>query len=178
VMLAALAVPAVDRVERRLPFALPMALVAVGLVTRYQLLTEDRLPTPLTAFWLFAIGWAAATATTGWQRLLVSAVVVATVPGFHGDLAREAVMVAGLLLLVWLPGLPSVAVVNRVAGVLAGASLYIYLTHWQVYPRLAEHSALLAALASLAVGIAYAAVATRVAARLSPRRRRAAILPR
>ena len=48
--------------------------------------------------------------------------------------------------------------VNRVAAVLAGSSLYIYLVHWQVYPRLDHHSALLAVVASLAAGIGYAAL--------------------
>ena len=47
------------------------------------------------------------------------------------------------------------------AGVLAASSLYIYLTHWQVYPHLRDHE-LLALVASLAVGIGYAAVATRL----------------
>jgi L-alanine-DL-glutamate epimerase-like enolase superfamily enzyme len=47
----------------------------------------------------------------------------------------------------------------KVAGVLATASLFIYLTHWQVYPALedAGHQ-WLALVASLTVGIAYAHV--------------------
>lgn len=166
-LLAAMAIPAVDRMERRHPFGLPMAVMAVGLVTRYQLIPGVRLPTPLVAFWLFALGWAAAKAGTGRQRLYVTVAVAATVPGFFSDLAREAVIVAGLVLLVWLPTVPSVRPVNRVAGVLAGSSLYIYLTHWQVFPHLSDRSAVLALIVSLAAGVGYARVAPRLTARIS-----------
>jgi hypothetical protein len=88
-----------------------------------------------------------------------------------------------LLVLIWIPALPSTPVINRVAGLLAGASLYIYLTHWQVAPRLDDHSALLAVAASLAVGIGYGALARRVgsAVRTGSRRTTAALrasLPR
>jgi acyl-CoA synthetase (AMP-forming)/AMP-acid ligase II len=164
-MLALLAIPPVDRAERRYPFALPMVLMTVSLVTRYQLFPGVKLGTPLAAFWLFALGWSAAKATTGWQRLLVSAASVATILGFHHDLAREAVMIGGLVVLTWIPTVPSLPVVNRVAGALAAASLYIYLTHWQVFSRL--DSPLLGVTASLAVGIAYAAVAGRISAGLA-----------
>jgi acyl-CoA synthetase (AMP-forming)/AMP-acid ligase II len=162
---ALLAVPAVDRLERRRPFALPLAVMALGLVIRYDLFDlhpRYHLPSAVRVFWLFAIGWAAAKAATRWQRLAVTAAILGTVPGYFSDPSREAVVVAGLVLLVWVPSLPSTGAVNRVAAVLAGASLYIYLTHWQVYPRLDHHNALLALGASLAVGIGYAALVGRV----------------
>ncbi|HEU4421235.1 MAG TPA: AMP-binding protein, partial [Pilimelia sp.] len=171
---AALAIPLVDRLERRRPYGLPMALVGFGLVTRYDLLgLADRvdLPSAVVAFWLFALGWAAAKATTAWHRLWVTLAILVTVPGFFGEPLREATIVAGLALLVWVPSVPSIAAVNRAAGVLAGASLYIYLTHWQVYPRLDGYPPLLALLASIAVGVAYAAAATRVTGLLRGRRR-------
>ncbi|WP_406306388.1 hypothetical protein OHA61_34925 [Streptomyces sp. NBC_00885] len=108
------------------------------------------------------MGWAAAKATTVRQRLLVTAAAVATVLGLFGQPAREAVIIGGLALLVWVRNLPSLASVNRVAGVLAGSSLYIYVTHWQVFPRLEDQFAVVSMIVSLVVGIAYAAVATRV----------------
>jgi hypothetical protein len=111
-------------------------------------------------FWLFALGWAAAKADTTRQRLVVTAAALATVPGFFADPKREAVIVAGLALLIWVPSLPSLGAVNRVAGVLAASSLFIYLTHWQVYPHLDQHNELVAVVASLLAGIACAAVAT------------------
>jgi acyl-CoA synthetase (AMP-forming)/AMP-acid ligase II len=168
--LALLAIPAVDRAERRLPFALPIALSAAGLVTRYELIPGVKLATPLLAFWLFTLGWATAKATDNRQRLFVTLAAVATIPGFHSDLPRETLMVVGLVALIWLPTVPSVPFVNRVAGVLASASLYIYLTHWQVYSRLDHHSPLLALLVSLAVGIAYAALVRGATSALRSRR--------
>jgi acyl-CoA synthetase (AMP-forming)/AMP-acid ligase II len=163
-----LAIPAVDRLERRHPFALPMGVAALGLVTRYDLIPGLQWRTPALVFWLVALGWAAARATTVWQRLFVSVAVVVTVPGFFNSVPREAVVAAGLLLLIWLPHLPVPRPLNWLAGVLAGASLYIYLTHWQVFPVLDQVSGLLATLGSLAAGIALAGL-VRLARRI-PRR--------
>ncbi|WP_455359098.1 AMP-binding protein [Streptomyces sp. SYSU K21746] len=160
-----LAVPLLDRTERRFPFAFPSALMALGLIGRYDLFGLDargHVPLAVTVFWLFAMGWAAAKAVTVRRRLLVTAAALATVPGFFGQPAREAVIVAGLMLLVWVRSVPSLASVNRVAGVLASSSLYIYVTHWQVFPRLEDQFAVVAFLASLLVGIAYAVVVARV----------------
>src|SRR5690606_2590036 len=171
-MLLLFALPVVDRLERRFPFGLPMALVAVGLVTRYQLVPGVELATPLEVFWLFGLGWAAATATRTWQRVLVSLAVVATLPGFFENPYRVAVIIAGLLVLLWLPRVPMPRPLHRPVGLLAGASLFIYLTHWQVYPHLMGSSPLLAVIASLAGGVAYAAV-LRSGARLWPPVRRA-----
>ncbi|MEH0843746.1 AMP-binding protein [Micromonospora sp. CPCC 205711] len=162
-MAALLAVPRIDRLERRFPFGLPVALAGLGLVSRYDLLGLDArydLPTGVVAFWLFALGWASARAVGVRQRLLVTAAAAATVPGFFGQPQREALIVAGFALLTWLPTVPSLGPVNRVAGVLAGSSLYIYLTHWQVYPHLRDLP-LVALAASLALGIGYAALVNR-----------------
>jgi hypothetical protein len=166
---ALLAVPLVDRLDRQHPFGLPLALVAVGLVSRYGLV-PGKPPTPVVVFWLVALGWAAARAATMPQRLAVTGLAAATIGGFHGDLARELLMIGGYALLVWVPVLPSLPAVNRAATVLAGSSLYIYLTHWQVYRPL-EDDPLLASAASLVVGIGYAAVVARVAAAMADLRR-------
>lgn len=157
-LLALLVVPLIDRVERRVPFGFPLALVALGLVTRYDLLgiRDSHVPSAVVVFWLFALGWAAAKATTVWHRALVTVAVAATVPGFFGAPWREVFIVAGLALLIWVRSLPSAACLNRAAAVLATSSLYIYLTHWQVYPRLEPVSPPLALIASLGVGIGYA----------------------
>ncbi|TWH69888.1 hypothetical protein JD77_04905 [Micromonospora olivasterospora] len=135
--------PAVDRLERRLPFALPLA------------------------------GWAAARADTTGRRLAVTAGAVLTVPGFFGEPAREALVVAGFALLVWVPALPSRRAVNRAAALLAGGSLYVHLTHWQVWPLVAPWSRWAALVASLAVGIGCAALARLASRRLPAVLRRA-----
>jgi hypothetical protein len=97
---------------------------------------EERvhLPSAVVVFWLFALGWAAAKADTTGRRVLVTAAAVATIPGFFpGEPFRDAVITAGFVLLVWVRSLPSLDRINSVAGVLASSSLYIYLTHWQIY---------------------------------------------
>jgi acyl-CoA synthetase (AMP-forming)/AMP-acid ligase II len=174
-LLAVLASPIVDRCERRLPFALPAVLLGCALLVRYDVLPlspYDNLTTPASLFWLFALGWAAGKAGTRWQRLLVAAAGVVALVGYFGNPLREAVVIAGLLLLVWVPHLPSTAVVNRVAGALAGSSLYIYLTHWQVYPLLDDHAPVLALVAALAGGVLFRAAVERATALTARRRRR------
>src|SRR6185312_501796 len=94
--------------ERRRPFAFPMVLVAVGLLTRYDLVVPDAGPyrgaNAYVLIWLFATGWAAARATSARQRLLVSAVPVLTVPGFWPSMpGRELTIILGVLALTWLP---------------------------------------------------------------------------
>ncbi|GAA3379208.1 AMP-binding protein [Streptomyces sannanensis] len=162
---ALLAIPAMDRLQQRFAFGFPMALMSLGLVTRYDLFgigAHDRLPSAAVVPWLFALGWAAAKAASWRQRLIVTVAAVATVPGFFQDEPwREVLIIAGFALLVWVPSLPCPRLLSRVAGVLATGSMYIYLTHWQVFPRLEGQFAVVALLASLAFGVGYAAMATR-----------------
>ncbi|MET9395353.1 AMP-binding protein [Streptomyces sp. NPDC006624] len=172
---ALLAIPWLDRAERRSPFGFALALVAVGLIGRldpWNLAHVRFHLSPTVVFFLFALGWAAARARTKGQRLLLTAVVLAAVPGlFPGEQTlRTSIVVGGLALLLWVPALPSIDPLNRLAGVLAGSSLYIYLTHFHVYPYLRDHSPAAALLVSLVAGVAYGAVATRLMHRLlSPR---------
>ncbi|MDG9707010.1 AMP-binding protein [Streptomyces sp. DH10] len=166
VLAALLAVPLLDRLERRYAFGVPLALTAVGLVGRYDLLglasARPQL-SPTVVFWLFTLGWAAARAETVRRRVLLTALLLLTLPGlFQDQPLRTALVIAGLALLIWVPALPSLRPLNALAGLLASGSLYIYLTHYQVYPYLQEDFPLTALFASLAVGIGYAAVVTRV----------------
>ncbi len=158
-VVALLAVPAVHRLERRAPFWFPVGLVVLALPARYdvgRLLDGDYIHRGHVIFWLFALGWATAQARRPLHRVVVSVLAVATVPGFFdGDLAREAVVVAGLLLLVWVPSLRVPAVVARLAGTLAGASLYIYLCHWQIYPAYEFSLPWLATGLSLLAGVVF-----------------------
>jgi hypothetical protein len=178
---ALLAVPPVRRWQRAAPFGFALALVAVGLLPRFDLVSVSTGPergTPQYVFWIFALGWAVAASRHRWHRLLLSALVVATVPGFFGNGPRDAVVAVGLLAVVWLPTVPVPAVVARPVGLLASASLYVYLTQWQVYP-LFDHPAV-ALLASLAVGVLAWLAAQRSARRWSALRASAArrMLPR
>lgn len=159
-----LAVPAVDRCERRFPFALPLAVLAVGLTARFELLPLD-LVHPRPTLWLFALGWAAARASTWWRRAAVTAAALVCVPGFFGEPARDGVVLVGVLLVLWVPRLPVPAPLAPALALVAGASLFVYLTHWQVYPLVRATDPWLAVAVSLVVGVLYAAVAGRVTAR-------------
>jgi hypothetical protein len=106
---------------------MPCRLAAMGLLTRYDLVgVPDRteMPDAVTVFWLFALGWAAAKAADVRRRLLVTAAALATVPGFFpGDPGREAIIMAGFMLLVWMPTLPSRERLNQLAGLQPGAAV-------------------------------------------------------
>jgi hypothetical protein len=61
-------------------------------------------------------------------------------------------VLAGFALLIWLPALRCPPAATVVAGVIAEASLYIYLTHFQVYPLFDGHP-LLGVVASVVAGV-------------------------
>ncbi|MHA7282016.1 AMP-binding protein [Arthrobacter sp. TMS2-4] len=153
-VMALLAIPWLHRLERRLPFAFALGLLAVTLLSRYDIV-DPGLPKPLPVFWLFMLGWAVARADDTRRRLLVSVLAVLTVPGFFDHPLREATIVVGLLLITWVPALPVPSILRRVTGWLAAASLYIYLTHWLVYPVLMPFGPVVAVVGSLPVGVGY-----------------------
>lgn len=160
---ALLAIPWADRAQRRFPLAFPLALTAVGLLERFELVDPD-VPHTGPVLWLFALGWAVARSRSVAQRCAVTAITVLTVPGFFENANREATLLVGILLLIWLPSIPVPARLHRFVGLLAASSLYSYLTHWLVYPQLVGISPSLAVAASLAAGVAYWALSTRVMA--------------
>ena len=90
---------------------------------------------------------------------LTAGLAAALTIGFFGQAHREVIVLGGFLLMLWVPHVRLSQWLARAAGVLAGASLYVYLTHWQVYPALedAGHQ-WLALVASVTVGIAYGRV--------------------
>ena len=170
---ALLSVPAVRRLYARMPFAVAAALAALGSLARLDVFALTSPPGRGTApavMWLVAIGWAAQLAATRRQRLVLSAIVVATLPGFMDDPVREATIAAGLLLVVWVRTLPVPRPLVPVLAVLASASLFIYLTHFEVYR--ATDVPLVNLALGLGVGLAAWFVTTRLTARLAARRPR------
>ncbi len=165
-ILVALAVlfwlPAVDRLERRHPFTLAAAFLAAGIALRFDVLGlglgRDAWFTML-AFWFFAAGWAAAKATTLSQRALVTVVLVVGLHGYFDSTLRETLVLTGLALLIWLPAVRCPSPVAAGAAVVAEASLYIYLTHYQVYPLFGSHR-VYGMIASIAIGVAITAAVT------------------
>lgn len=152
-------VPVVDAAARRAPFWFPLALLAAALVVRFHsfgLYSVRDAPFSPLAGWLFLLGWAAAKARAAWQRVLLGAIVLVAIRGwFPGEFDRERLIFLGVLLLIWLPAVRVPALVAAAAAVLADASLFTYLLHWQVYPHLRQHPAV-ALPVSLAIGIAAA----------------------
>lgn len=168
---ALLAVPRVQKWYAAAPFAVAATIASVGLVARLDVLDLTSPPGRGTApavLWLFAVGWAAALARSARQRLLLCAVLAVGLPGFMGNTVREWTIAAGILALVWFPNLPVPRAIVPAVGVLASSSLYIYLTHFEVY-RLTSFAVVNLAL-SLGLGIATWLVVSRVSAALGRRR--------
>ena len=153
--------------------AVAATVASVGLLARldvFDLTSPPGRGTAPAVLWLFAVGWSAALARQAWQRLLLVAIVAVGLPGFMGNSVREWTIAAGILVLIWLPNLPVPRVVVPALGVLASSSLYIYLTHFQVY-RLTSMPLLNLAL-SFGLGIATWLVVSRVSTALGGRRAR------
>jgi hypothetical protein len=85
----------------------------------------------LVVLYLFLLGWALARAVTRRQRWLLTAVVVATVGTFSFNPARDGLTIAFVLLMLWRPVTRVPAALVPAIQVLAAASLYIYVAHWQ-----------------------------------------------
>jgi acyl-CoA synthetase (AMP-forming)/AMP-acid ligase II/acyl carrier protein len=137
---ALLAIAPVRRLEQRHPFAFPIALLAPALLLRFEVLQlgdpYNYLYRTHTVVWLFLIGWAAHRARSVVPRLVVTAAVVASVPGFFHLGQREVTVIAGLALLTWVRRIPVPRPLNRLIGTIAASSMAIYLVHYQVWPPL------------------------------------------
>ena len=159
--------PRLHRWSRQAPFAVAMGVLGGALVVRYALVGVEAGPVEryeaAVVLWCLALGWAAAAADTTGRQLLVAAVALASTAGFFGDTRRELIVAAGVVLLLtevavrvprWLAtGLQAVA----------AASLWIYLTQWQVYPAIEDAGhPYLAVVAALLVGIGVHAAYERV----------------
>ena len=131
---ALLSIPALRGLERAQPFGFAIAFLGVCLVLRFHIFAGEESMEPFrphTTVWLFAIGWAATRATRVSHRLLVTVAAVcgAMLPGFFDDQhGRKLVILGGLLLLIWVTRLPMLVALRRLTALLAGASLWIYLT--------------------------------------------------
>ncbi|WP_330181124.1 AMP-binding protein [Nocardia sp. NBC_01503] len=157
-----LRLPLADALERRAPFWFAMAVLAGALILRYRsfdLYASHDIPFSPLAVWFFVLGWAAAKATAVRQRALLTAIALLTVPGYFGETNREQLVLAGLLLLIWVPSVRVPALIAGATALLADASLFAYLLHWQVYPLFGTHH-LVALAASVAAGIAAARMLT------------------
>ncbi|MBM7518338.1 non-ribosomal peptide synthetase [Nocardioides nitrophenolicus] len=168
------ALPRVMAFERRHRFPLALGLATLALAPRYAAQVTsydgDVIHSTLFVGWLFLGGWAAAVAGGPRDRVLATAVLVAGCWGFTDSSPRNLVIIAGVLVLVWVRTVPWPRVLVGPTGVIASASLYVYLTHWQVYPWFETRWPLGGLLASLAVGVLAWQVVNHVSARVPSRR--------
>jgi acyl-coenzyme A synthetase/AMP-(fatty) acid ligase len=155
-------VPALRRRAVTHGFALAMGVLIIALIARVPAV---HIPMPNGfsardmslhgAFWLFVLGWVAQRAATSSQRVATIIVALLLIPGYFDDPVRDGIVVGGLLLVLLVPRVLVPAPVVRIVGLLAGASLYIYLTHYVVFAPLLPLLPLWAvAVITLAVGIA------------------------
>ncbi|GGB99987.1 AMP-binding protein [Cellulomonas carbonis] len=139
VLAAVVSVPAVARTWARDPWRVAVVVAAVALVPRFVVLhlgegvLRGIMP---TTFWLFAVGAAVAHADTRRRRLLTLAVaVVGGVTFFPDDPVRNLTILGGIAVLTLVPEVRLPARVVPVLGVVAAASLYVYLVQFQVLGR-------------------------------------------
>ncbi|MEO6503454.1 MAG: AMP-binding protein [Jatrophihabitantaceae bacterium] len=168
-----LAAPAVRRFERRHRVLLPALLLAVGLLLRADLFGAGQTTVPYSrphlVFWLFALGWLIQASPGLVGQLLMSGLTLVTLTGyFSHDPVRDLVVQAGLLLLIWLPSIPVPRLLAPVLSRLASASLWIYLTHWVLWPPLLDAGVPrpVIVLACLAAGVTAGMVASSAVSRL------------
>ncbi|MFT7503784.1 MAG: acyl-CoA synthetase (AMP-forming)/AMP-acid ligase II [Gammaproteobacteria bacterium] len=153
------AIPAVRRAERRAPFGFALAVVAVTLVFRFQIVelgdAYNSMFRPHTVACFIALGWAAQRARHLWQGLVVTGLLAATSIGYFGQVDREWRIILFGAALIWLPTIPVPRLAVKPIGVIAAASMHIFLIHWQVWPLftpwLDPHVALAA---TIAIGVA------------------------
>jgi acyl-CoA synthetase (AMP-forming)/AMP-acid ligase II len=168
VLFVVFTIPAMRSFQRVHPLRLAAAALAVGLLARYGLgalwdPTYRGLPKVThIVLWLFTLGWATAAVTTARHRLMLTAVVVLAMPGFFDYAQRGIIAATGLLVLIWIPRLPVLWPLNRLAAVIANATLYIYLIHVTVAASVEFPSPIVAWASTVALGIAIGLVAERV----------------
>ena len=173
-----LAIPPVQRWYAARPFALAAGIATIALLARldvFDLTSPPGRGTAPAVLWLFAIGWAAAHVRRLAHRAYLALLLLIGLPGFMDNPIREATIAAGIGLLLWCPTLPVPRLLVPVLGVLASSSLYIYLTHFQVYQATAYPIVNLAL--SLGLGVATWVVVTRVGATARRRGRSSRPLP-
>jgi hypothetical protein len=152
------AIPVLHRLDAAHPWRTALGLLAATLVYRWTTTgieadPMERYAAPLV-LWCIALGLVVARSHSVSQRAVASALVVVATYAFFGDLARELTVMGALLVLIWPRGVRLPAILTRGIGAVASASLFIYLTHWVVYPPLDADHDVLAALLSIAVGLA------------------------
>jgi len=163
----AFSVPKVRAAHRISPYLFAVAALTAALYLRFgidAIWNTEHLGFKVfhMSFWLFAIGWVADQSRLFWQRLALSAIVLITVPGFFDSASRTLVIIGGVIALIWIPTVRVPAPVHRVLGAIGGASLYLYLVHFQVNTVLGIDEPAIKLGVALIAGLIAAAVWSRI----------------
>ncbi|MEN3122117.1 AMP-binding protein [Janibacter sp. LM] len=153
--LALVAVPGLGRLHVRHPWAWSMALAAIALVPRWILVPESTGATrglPGSVLWLFALGMALGAARTHRQRLATLALTAVGMWDFFVEPSRGLTVLVAIVVLALVPRVPLPRPLVLPLGLVAAASLHIYLVQWQVFRVVDDPWAAL--IASLALGVA------------------------
>jgi acyl-CoA synthetase (AMP-forming)/AMP-acid ligase II len=164
------------------PWRTAMVALAVLLVPRYlvpELFDGPVRGLPGTVAWLFVAGIAMAVAATRRRSAITAVVAAAATIGFFPEWQRDVIIMGGLAVLALLPTVPVPGLLVRPLGVLAAASLHVYLVQFQVFSFF--HKPVVEFGVALVAGLVFCAVSTFVLRRLplpdptggSPIRRRA-----
>lgn len=151
-------IPSVRRRERAHPYGFALAAFLATAAVGYAHIAFGSPANPVyqshIVVFVFVLGWLVYRSTTTRQRVLVSVLTVVTIVPFFEQLSRVAVVVGAILLLTWVPRVRVPAPLHRVFGAIAAASLYIYLTHFEVYRGpLGELPAPIVVAIAIAVGL-------------------------
>jgi len=131
----------VRELAQRRPVWVPLMLLIPAAVLRFEVVRlVDRdynyVYRPDTIAWCFVLGWAAAAAAAWRQRLLVSLAAVVLAYGYFGNADREIRVVLAVAALAWVPTVLVPRLLARPLGWVASASMWIFMTHWLVWPEL------------------------------------------
>ena len=134
----------VRRFERRHPFLLPLLLLVPAAALRFQLVhvahrDYNFIYRPDTIVWCFLLGWAAARASSWRERAAVSVLTIMFAAEFFDFGGREGRFVVALLVLAWVPTLTVPRILAQPIGWVASASMWIFMTHWLIWPELTPH---------------------------------------
>ncbi len=167
VVTALLAVPSIRQLDRRFPYGFPLALFAGTLLLRMEWAWlgdwyNIRFRTHSIA-WFFVLGWLIQRSDSTHKRLITSALCVASIAGFFDYPPREWFIGVCLVTLVWFREVSIPRVIVRPVATLASASMWILISHFTIWPRLAEVMPLgWAYVGTLAAGVLVWFVADRV----------------
>jgi acyl-CoA synthetase (AMP-forming)/AMP-acid ligase II len=149
------------------PWRAGMILTLILLIPRYIVLaTMDGLirGLPWTVAWLFTAGLAMASAQTRSRRFVTAAVAAGATIGFFPVVERNLVIMIGLVLLALVSSLVVPKIIVGPIGVIAAASLHIYLVQFQLFAFFSTPALKFAG--ALAAGLAFWSVSTSLLRRL------------